>query len=163
MDILDEEFIAFWRTLNAYKVRYIMVGGLATFFHGYNRVTQDVDMWIDDTLENRQKLRQAFKALGHGDLPSLETMEFVPGWTTFYAAGVELDIMTSMKGLEDESFATCYENASIVELDGEKVPFLHINHLISNKKAVNRPKDQMDVLHLEEIKKLKEKTDPPKN
>ena len=71
MDILDEEFIAFWRTLNAYKVRYIMVGGLATFFHGYNRVTQDVDMWIDDTLENRQKLRQAFKALGHGDLPSL--------------------------------------------------------------------------------------------
>ncbi len=159
MDVLDEEFIAFWRALNGYNVRYIMVGGLATFFHGYNRVTQDVDMWIDDTLENRQNLRQAFKALGYGDLASLETMEFVPGWTTFFAAGVELDIMTSMKGLEEESFTVCYENAAIAEIDGEKVPFLHINHLISNKKAVNRPKDQMDVLHLEEIKKLKEKTD----
>lgn len=163
MDILDEEFIAFWRILNKYEVRYIMVGGLATFFHGYNRVTQDVDMWIDDTQENRQRLRRAFKELGHGDLASLETMEFVPGWTTFYAAGVELDIMTSMKGLEDESFATCYEHAAIVVLEGEKVPFLHINHLIANKKAVNRPKDQMDVLHLEEIIKLKEKTDKPTN
>lgn len=163
MDILDEEFIHFWRTLNKYHVRYIMVGGLATFFHGYNRITEDIDMWIDDTLENRQNLRQAFNELGYGDLASLETMEFIPGWTTFYAAGVELDIMTSMKGLENESFASCYENAEIVVLEGEKVPFLHINHLISNKKAVNRPKDQMDVLHLEEIIKLKEKTDKPAN
>ncbi|WP_133474613.1 hypothetical protein [Sediminibacterium goheungense] len=84
-------------------------------------------------------------------------MEFVHGWTTFYAAGVELDIMTSINGLEDESFSTCYEMAEIVNLKAVKVPFSHINHLIANKKAVNRPKDQMDVLQLEEIKKLKEK------
>ncbi len=157
MDMLDEEFIAFWRILNQHEVRYIMVGGLATFFHGYNRVTEDVDMWIEDTLDNRKRLRAAFRELQYGDIASLETMEFVPGWTTFYAAGVELDIMTSMKGLEDESFSTCYEMAEIVNLESVKVPFLHINHLIANKKAVNRPKDQMDVLQLEEIKKLKEK------
>ena len=157
MDMLDEEFIAFWRILNQHQVKYIMVGGLATFFHGYNRVTEDVDMWIEDTLDNRKRLRAAFCELQYGDIASLETMEFVPGWTTFYAAGVELDIMTSMKGLEDESFSTCYEMAEIVNLEAVKVPFLHINHLIANKKAVNRPKDQMDVLQLEEIKKLKEK------
>lgn len=157
MDILDEEFIAFWRVLNEHQVKYIMVGGLATFFHGYNRVTEDVDMWIEDTIENRKRLRQSFKELGYGDIASLETMQFVPGWTTFYAAGVELDIMTEMKGLEDESFESCYKSAAMVELEGVKVPFLHINHLIINKKAVNRVKDQMDVAQLEEIKKLKEK------
>jgi hypothetical protein len=37
-----------------------------------------------------------------------------------------------------------------------KVPFLHINQLIANKKAVNRPKDQIDVPELEKIKKLRE-------
>lgn len=163
MDMLDEEFIAFWRSLNEHQVRYIMVGGLATFFHGYNRVTEDVDMWIDDTLDNRKRLRAAFRDLQYGDMESLETMEFVPGWTTFYAAGVELDIMTSMKGLEDESFADCYAMAAFVTLEGVKVPFLHINHLIANKKAVNRPKDQMDVVQLEEIKKLKEKESKPGN
>ncbi|MBW0178813.1 hypothetical protein [Sediminibacterium sp.] len=130
---------------------------LATFFYGYNRVTEDVDMWIEDTLENRKRLRASFRELGYGDIESLETMEFVRGWTTFYAAGVELDIMTSMKGLEDASFVECYEMAAFVTLEGVKVPFLHINHLIANKKAVNRPIDQMDVIQLEEIKKLKEK------
>ena len=37
-----------------------------------------------------------------------------------------------------------------------KFPFLQINHLIQNKKAVNRPKDQLDVIYLEKIKKILE-------
>ena len=85
-------------------------------------------------------------------------MQFVPGWTSFYAAGVELDIMTEMKGIEDLTFQACYEIASISNLKGVLVPFLHINHLIANKKAVNRPKDQIDVIQLEKIKKIRENT-----
>lgn len=156
MDALDEELIGFWRVLNSNSVKYIMVGGLATRFHGYNRSTDDLDIWIEDTLENRQNLRKAFYELGYGDFLSLETMQFVPGWTSFYAAGVELDIMTEMIGIENESFETCYQMVSISDLNGVRVPFLHINHLIANKKAVNRPKDQMDVLHLEKIKEIRE-------
>ena len=38
-------------------------------------------------------------------------------------------------------------------IDVIKIPFLHINHLIANKKTVNRPKDQLDVIYLEKIKK----------
>jgi hypothetical protein len=32
------------------------------------------------------------------------------------------------------------------------VPFLHLNNLLANKKAVGRPKDQLDVIELEKIK-----------
>ncbi len=158
MDVLDEEFIHFWQLLNDNRVRYIMVGGIATRFHGYNRTTDDVDIWIENNLENRQNLRKAFIELGYGDYASIETMQFVPGWTSFYAAGIELDIMTEMKGIENESFESCYAKASISNLEGVLVPFLHINHLIANKKAVNRPKDQMDVIELEKIKKIRENT-----
>lgn len=35
-----------------------------------------------------------------------------------------------------------------------KVQVLHLNHMIANKKAVNRLKDQVDVLELEKILKL---------
>jgi hypothetical protein len=157
MDVLDEELLKFWEILNKNKVKYIMVGGLATLMHGYNRVTEDLDMWIDDTLDNRIKLRLAFKELEYGDYPSIETMQFVPGWTTFYAAGIELDIMTEMKGLENLSFEECLALAKIGDLNGIRVPFLHINHLIENKKVVNRPKDQMDVMHLEKIRQLQNK------
>ena len=58
-----------------------------------------------------------------------------------------------MKGLEDKAFDECFEHARVADLDGVKVPFLHINDLLANKKAVARPKDQLDILKLEKIKK----------
>jgi len=45
--------------------------------------TGDIDIWIEDKPENRQRLRQAFIACGMGDYYMLETMQFVPGWTDF--------------------------------------------------------------------------------
>lgn len=157
MDVLDEGLLRFWKMLNSCDVKYIMVGGFATRFHGFNRNTDDLDIWLNDTLENRKNLRKAFKELKYGDFPSLETMQFVPGWTSFYIDNeIELDIMTSMKGVEDLSFLECLQIASIADLEGVEIPFLHINHLIENKKAVNRPKDQIDVIALEQIRKLRE-------
>jgi predicted nucleotidyltransferase len=157
MDILDDDLLEFWRSLNNNLVRYIMVGGFATRFHGFNRATDDLDIWLEDTQQNRQNLRKSFIELGYGDLSSLETMDFVPGWTSFYVGQtIELDIMTEMKGLENYTFDECLEMASIADLDGILVPFLHINQLIANKKAVNRPKDQIDIIELERIKKIRE-------
>jgi predicted nucleotidyltransferase len=62
--------------------------------------------------------------------------------------------MLGVKGLENFTFDECLEQANIADIEGVKVPFLHINHLISSKKAANRPKDQIDVIYLEKIKKL---------
>lgn len=132
-----------------------MVGGLATRYYGYNRNTDDIDMWLEDTSENRINLRKAFKELDYGDFPSIETMQFVPGWTSFHAAGIVLDIMTEMKGLEDLSFSECYNMSNIVSIEDVHIPFLHINHLIQNKKIVNRKKYQVDVEYLEKIKQLR--------
>ena len=157
MDVSDEQLMKFWAKLNSNQVRYIMIGGFATRFHGFNRNTDDIDMWIDDTSANRKNLRKAFVELGYGDMESLETMDFVPGWTTFYAAGIELDILTEMKGLKNLSFDDCLKLASVADIDGLKIPFLHINHLIENKKAVNRLKDQVDVLELERIREIRDK------
>ena len=155
--MLNDELLRFWKFLNEHKVRYIMVGGFATRFHGFNRNTDDLDMWLEDTIENRKNLRTSFSELGYGDYSSLETMPFVPGWTSFYiGGGIELDIMTTMKGLENLSFSECLNMASIADLEGIEVPFLHINHLIENKKIVNRPKDQVDVIELEKIRKFRE-------
>jgi len=67
-----------------------------------------------------------------------------------------LDIVTEMKSLENLTFDDCYREALIEDIDGVKIPFLHINHLIANKKVVNQPKDQIDVIYLEKIKELRE-------
>ncbi|WP_454802965.1 hypothetical protein [Mucilaginibacter phyllosphaerae] len=152
MDIFDEEIIKFFDSLHQNEVRYILVGGLAINFHGYNRYTGDVDIWLEDNIENRKKLRKAFIDCEMGNYPMIETMQFVPGWTEFFLNNsLKLDIMTEMKGLENYTFEECIQMASIANLSGADVPFLHINQLILNKRVVDRPKDQLDVMALEKI------------
>jgi hypothetical protein len=90
-------------------------------------------------------------------------MDFIPGWTEFnIGGGIVLDIMTSMKGLEDQSFDICYKRAVRAELNGIIIPFLHINDLITNKKAVSRPTDQIDVSGARKNPKIATGTAPKK-
>ena len=157
MDIFDEEIVLFWSFLCSHKVRFIMVGGFATNLNGYQRATDDIDVWIENTPENRKKLKNAFCAYTGQDYFMIERMQIIPGWTSFSLNnGFRLDFLIEMKGLEDYSFSECLELATIGKIQHLEIPFLHINHLIANKKAVNRPKDQLDVIYLEKIKKLRE-------
>ena len=144
MDLFEAAFIDLWKALNEKKVRYILVGGFATNFHGFQRYTGDVDIFIEDTQENRKKFRAAYAAYGMGDFEIFETTPFVPGLVDFpLMNGVRLDIMASLKGVE-ESFDECLKLAPRLMIEGIEVPVLHINHLIANKKKVNRSKDQLD-------------------
>ena len=157
MDVFDEGLLNFWKALYDNEVEYLLIGGYAINFHGYQRFTGDVDIWLNDTTGNRRKLRKAFTDCNMGDYPMIETMQFIAGWTQFRLNnGLELDILTDMKGLENYTFNECMENASVAEIDGVKIPFLHINQLIENKKVINRPKDRADVQALKEIKKLRD-------
>jgi len=156
VDIFDEDIINFWKALQENQVSYIMVGGYATNLHGFQRFTGDLDIWIKDTPENRQSLRKAFISCDMGDYPMIEHMQFVPGWTQFHLNnGIEIDILVSMKGLEGYTFDESLQMASVADIDGISIPFLHINQLIENKKVVNRLKDQFDVNALEQIRKLR--------
>jgi len=157
VDFFDEDILSFWKSLQSHQVQYIMVGGYATNLHGYQRFTEDIDIWVKDTLENRQLLRKAFESCGMGDYPMIEYMQFIPGWTDFHLNNnVRVDILIEMKGLEGYTFDECLQMASVADIEGINIPFLHINQLIENKKVVNRPKDQIDVQALERIQKLKE-------
>jgi predicted nucleotidyltransferase len=157
VDVFDEEILKFWKALQDYEVKYILIGGYAINFHGYQRFTEDLDIWLEDTLDNWRKLRKVFIKCEMGDYSTIEHIQFVPGWTDFHLNNnLRLDILIDMKGLEGYSFDECLQLASVADIEGIKIPFLHINQLIENKKLVNRPKDQIDVIALEEIKKLRD-------
>lgn len=155
MDLMDENLLNFWKSLNHFGVNYIMVGGVAVNLHGYSRTTKDIDIWIKDIKENRRQLGLAFAQFGYDEI-NLEDFQFIPGWTDFYiGSGIRLDILIELVGLEGYSFDECLNIASIAEIENIPVPFLQINQLIANKKAVNRPKGQIDVMELEKIKQLR--------
>ncbi|MGA9637540.1 DUF6036 family nucleotidyltransferase [Flavobacterium sp.] len=146
------EILNIWKEFNTHHLRYLTIGGLAVNIYGYTRNTGDIDILIEDTLENRKNLRKAFAAIGIGDFTSIETMQFVPGFTDFTISyGLRLDVMTSIKGLENEIFEDLINKATIVNLKEVPVYFLDYDSLIKAKKATNRPKDILDI---EELGKL---------
>ncbi len=115
-----------------------------------------MDIWIEDSLINRANLRKAFRDADMGDYFMMESMQFIAGWTDFRLNnGLQLDILVNMQGLEGYTFDECFQIATIADIENIKIPFLHINQLIANKKAVNRTKDQVDVVELEKIKLLR--------
>lgn len=153
MDVLDEDLIRLWTLMNAEKVRYIMVGGLAVSLYSHSNITPLIDVWLEDTPENRQRLGLTMEGMGYKGI-NMINFQFAPGWNIFHIGeGMQLNITTEMVGIES-TFTECLAMASLAEIEGLTVPFLHINQLIANKKAVNRPKDQLDVAALEKIKEL---------
>jgi predicted nucleotidyltransferase len=50
------------RSLNAHSVRYVVIGATAFPVHGYARATLDVDIFIEPTEENAQRVRRASSA-----------------------------------------------------------------------------------------------------
>lgn len=155
MDMFDEELLRFWKIANQFNLKYIMIGGVATNLHGFQRTTEDIDLWIKDTFENKIVLRDVFREYGMGDFETLPDMQFIPGWTYFHLDnGLRLDIMTSVKGLDNSNFDSLLQSASIATIYEAEIPFLHLNALILSKKAANRPKDQLDLIELEKIKRI---------
>jgi hypothetical protein len=154
VDVFDEEILKLWKLLEKNNVLYIMVGGFATNLHGYQRTTGDLDIWIKDTKENRKNLRNTLNELGVGDLEAIETTQFLPGWSTINLnSGFELDVMTSLKGFEQNKFDECFKIAPTAYIHDVPVKFLHLNQLIEAKKASGRSKDLLDVTELEKLRK----------
>lgn len=149
---MDSQIIEIWKYLSLNKVKYLTIGGFAVNIYGYGRNTGDIDIFIEDSIDNRKNLRETLKQIGIGDFENINTMQFIPGWTDITLNfNLRLDIMTSVKGLENSSFEQLLKQAYIVEISETPVYFLDYNNLIKAKKAANRPKDILDIEELEKI------------
>ncbi len=154
MDISDEDLFCFWTALNKNNVQYILIGEFAMYFHGFKHFADDIDLLIEDSPLNRQNIKKTFEELEIAGCDLIEKIQFdIENPDFSLKNGLHIDIMTSLKGV-DLSFDECLAIAPIAEIEGVMVPILHINHLIQNKKVVNRPKDQIDVMELEKIQKI---------
>ncbi|HWS60797.1 MAG TPA: nucleotidyltransferase [Flavobacterium sp.] len=149
---MNSQIIDIWKYFSINKVKYLTIGGFAVNIYGYGRNTGDIDIFIEDTIENRENLREALKQVGIGDFENLNTMQFIPGWTDITLNfNLRLDIMTSVKGLENNTFEQLLEKAYITEICDIPVYFIDYENLIIAKKAANRPKDLLDIEELEKL------------
>ena len=52
MNIFQDEHIDILKILIKHKVNFILIGGVAVNFYGFNRPTGDLDVWLEPTEKN---------------------------------------------------------------------------------------------------------------
>lgn len=147
-NILNEDFLDFLKLFNEFQVEYILVGGYAVIFHGYNRTTGDLDVWVNPTIPNYKKMMMAFKAFGLSPFNMTEDLFLNSNENDVFTFGrppVSIDILTKVKGLE---FDKAFTNSSMVIFDGVEVNMIDLRDLKKAKMAAGRAKDMDDLEHL---------------
>jgi hypothetical protein len=64
MTPLPRDFQDFLQLLNANRIRYVVIGGYAVAYHGYVRYTGDLDIFVELSTKNAQKLAVALRQFG---------------------------------------------------------------------------------------------------
>jgi hypothetical protein len=62
-----EDLAALCHNLNTHEVKYVVIGGLAVIHFGYIRATGDIDLLVEDSPENIERLRKALSYLPDGE------------------------------------------------------------------------------------------------
>ena len=153
MNVLEDEVLELFKLLSKNNVRYILVGGLAVNHYGYSRTTGDVDLWLEDTKENRNNIVKTFKDLGIDGAEMFLTHPFIAGFAeVLLGHGIYIDLMAALQFIKQEKFLECYSITKDWKIDeNTTVKVLHINNLIEEKEKSKRAKDNDDAIHLKEI------------
>ena len=152
MDIADEEFFKIVSAFNTNEVIYMLVGGFAVNYYGYNRTTADFDLWAKPTKINQENIAKSMISVGFSseeltDFLSedyTQPLTFQIGGNTFY-----IDVMNFITGVDfDEAYTM-----AVNDLISSNLPLkiIHRNHLILNKVLTGRIKDKADVEMLQRI------------
>ena len=129
-----------------HEVRYIVIGGIASVIYGVPRATFDLDILIDATPENTQKLLDALLDAGMGTADLTNVNEILSNEITIFKDRVRIDVQTSTPGL---SFQDAWAHRNTLEYQGQSFYIASREDLISSKKAAGRGVDLDDVRILE--------------
>jgi hypothetical protein len=148
-----------------HDVEFLVLGGQAAVLHGSPLPTFDVDLAYRRASENLGRLVNALRELhptlrgAPPDLPfKLDSQSLALGSNfTFNTDVGALDLLGWIEplGTYDDLIA----RSECMEIEGVQVAVISLDDLIAIKRHINRPKDQMALLQLEAIKRLRD-SDP---
>lgn len=153
MDIEHPEFVLFLKCAKQTGLRYLCIGGYAVNYYGYHRVTEDMDIWIAPTNENKLAFINTLFCMGYTEteIDYIKDEDFATYFMiTIGARPHVIDVLTIVH--QQLSFNEA-EKAMIVHNAGEglelkMVPYYFLKEM---KLRSSRPKDLFDIARLEEL------------
>jgi hypothetical protein len=132
----------FFRGLERYQVRYLLVSGQAAVLYGAALFSEDIDLWVEPSEENWEALHSCLreqKARYHKLTPPLTTEYARKGHGFHFLVPCEsgeefyLDIMGQPPRVA--SFPECMERAASLESEWGRLPVIGISDLVEIKKT----------------------------
>jgi len=114
--------------------------------YGVPRVTFDLDILIEATTENAQRLLDALIEAGFGTATLTNACDLVSHEITVFNDRVRIDVQTSTPGV---SFQDAWSRRKTVTYQGQDLFILSKKDLIASKRASARDVDMEDVRLLE--------------
>ena len=135
--------------LNRAKARYLVIGGIACILHGYARATEDIDILIERTAENADRILKALATLGYGFARAWTATEILKRQITVVGDDPRVDIFTVAWSIK---YAQAAPRSDTVAVAGVRIPLIGIDDLIETKRT-GRLQDAADIEVLEEIRR----------
>lgn len=133
-------------SLSSHDVRYVVIGGIAAVLHGVPRATFDLDILIEASEENANRLLQALRGAGFGTADLVDAKTLLANEITVFSDRVRIDVQTFTPGL---TFQDAWKNRETMSFGGQNFFVVSRADLIAAKRAAGRPRDLDDVRILE--------------
>ena len=144
--MVSRDYEDLFRTLNANKVRYFVVGAHAVAVYAEPRFTKDLDVWIPAALNDSRKLYKALKEFGaplRGIAPDdFENPKMI---LQIGVAPVRIDLLMSLPGVSAQE---AWRHRKRSRYGRTPVHVLGLGELIKAKRATGRPQDRLDLRRL---------------
>lgn len=140
-------------TLTDSEVRFVVVGGIAVALNGYVRLTEDVDILVESSVENIERLLACLCEFGEGFARELSVDDFSDDEAGAIRVvesteDCQIDIFTTMSNLR---FQNLDQTAGETTINGRTIRFASKQDLIQLKSGSVREKDQIDVIALKRL------------
>ena len=157
MDIEHPEFLLFLKCAGENNLRYMCIGGYAVNYYGYHRITEDMDIWIAPTHENKNAFLKTLQCMGY----TKNETDLIRGedFTTHFMCSLGarphvIDVLTVLhKNISfDDAEKKMIVHVTDTGLHMNLVPYDFLKDI---KLRSSRPKDLWDIARLEELRNKK--------
>ena len=152
---------AILHALNHNNIKYLIAGGVAVNIHGYQRMTQDLDLVIQLIPENIINALTTLENLGYKPAIPVTKEQFAEKEIrNKWIETKHMEVLPLISNLHPETtldifvtepfdFNLEYQQANLVQLDQNlNVRIISIQTLIQMKEKAGRDRDKDDILHL---------------
>jgi len=145
-----EDHFGLYRCLRDARVKYLIIGGVASIAYGVPRTTNDLDIFLKPDLDNCHNFLSALKEVPLGTAYLTTAEDLSRHDLTVIEDVLRLDVLTKVKGI---AFDECWRRRAVKKIAGIAVNLISLDDLIRSKSVVGRKIDRDDIRLLRKIKR----------